>query len=185
MTSPLPISSTTRCTRVSPSTPQRPTWARRMDRLVLPLLRLARRLFPRPSEAALAHLSGRTGGHTPSSPASQAAGHIQKGRIAFERGAMGEALHHFGQAIDIDKDARWAWHGRGDALQLSDRPQAALTAYERACELEPACGLHHAGRSNALAKLNQCEASDAAWQQALHLDATLGWMRDPPHEEGH
>ena len=109
-----------------------------------------------------------------------AAGHIQKGRAAFEKGAFGEALHHFGQAIAIDDEARWAWHGRGDALQLSDQAKTALVAYERACELDPACGLHHAGRSNALAKLDQHEAAEEAWRKALTLDTTLGWMRHSP-----
>jgi tetratricopeptide (TPR) repeat protein len=140
--------------------------------------------MPRPSEAELARLSGRDGGVVGTSPAAVAAGHIQKGRAAFEQGALGEALHYFGQAIAIDEQARWAWHGRGDALQLSERPADALAAYERACALDSDCGLHHAGRSNALAALGQDDSAESAWQEALRLDPSLVWMRNGVQPNG-
>jgi tetratricopeptide (TPR) repeat protein len=157
---------------------QRPPWAQWLDRLVAPMLLVGRRLVPRPSEATLAKLSDRDGGTIPTSPAAIAAGHIQKGRAAFETGALGEALHQFGQAIQINTQARWAWHGRGDALQLSHRPAEALEAYTHACELDPKCGLHQAGRSNALNALGRAEESAQAWTKALKLDPSLVWMRD-------
>jgi len=157
---------------------KRSDWGRWLDTLVHPLLGLARWVLPRPSNAHLARLSPRDGGVVNTAPAVRAASHIQKGRTAFERGALGEALHHFGEAIAFDDSARWAWHGRGDALQISERPADALAAYEMACTVDPECGLHHAGRFNALTSLGRIVEADAAWETALRLDSSLTWMRD-------
>ena len=111
------------------------------------------------------------------SPALAAADHIQAGRRALESDALGEALHHFGQAIALHPEARWAWHGRGDALQLSGEHAQASAAYGRAVSLDPECGLHHAGQANALEAIGESAAAETAWSEALRLDPTLTWMR--------
>ncbi len=150
-----------------------------MDTVALPLSRFLGRLLHRPSEDQLHTMAGRVSALDPTSasPALAAAGHIQAGRAALERGAMGEALHHFGQAIERYPEARWAWHGRGDALQFSGDHAGAEAAYGQAVDLDPECGLHHGGRANALAAQGQAEAAEEAWELALRLDPTLEWMR--------
>jgi len=157
----------------------RPAWARWLDGVVVPATRVLGRLFSRPSEHQLQSLAGRQSALSPqTSPALAASDHIQRGRRALESEAFGEALHHFGQAIALHPEARWAWHGRGDALQLSGDVSAAQAAYDKAIALDPECGLHHAGRANALKAQDQVKAAEAAWSEALRLDPALQWMRE-------
>ena len=146
---------------------------------MIPSSRVLGRLLPRPTEAQLHTLAGRQGGpdRGPSSPALAAAEHIEKGRSALQNKAFGEALHHFGQAIAQHPEAHWAWHGRGDALQLSGEPSQAKIAYTKAISINSECGLHHAGLANALAALNDNDAAENAWSEALRIDPTLTWMR--------
>lgn len=122
-------------------------------------------------------LAGREPRPSATSPTLAAADHITLGRRALETAAFGEALHHFGAALTLHPEARWAWHGRGDALQLSGDPTAAQRAYERAIHIDPDCGLHHAGQANALGAQGQSDAAELAWATALRLDPTLDWMR--------
>ena len=164
--------STIRCSKVT-----RPSWARWLDTLAVPAARLVGRLVQRPSDDQLHRLAGRTPIHRSDSPALCAADHIQSGRAAIEANAFGEALHHFGQAIQVHPQARWAWHGRGDALQLSGDHAQARAAYERAISLDPSCGLHHAGRANALEATGKSTDAQAAWADALRLDPSLSWMK--------
>ena len=153
-----------------------------LDRVVLIAARIGGKLVGRPSDALLTALASRdrkgsslTATHTP--PLVTASHHIQQGQAAFANGSYGEALHHFGVAIEHAPDAAWAWHGRGDALQLSGQYAAALHAYERAISIDESCGLHHAGKANALASLERNQESDEAWNIALEHDPSLTWMR--------
>ena len=162
--------------------PARPAWARRLDRWTLRAARLGGRLVGRPSDALLAALArkDRPGMHAPDtvwSEAASAEAHIAAGRLAFERGQHAEALFRYGEAIAAAPEAAWAWHGRGDALQLLGQHEAALEAYSRAVALAPEGGLHEAGRANALDALGRQELAAQAWDRALALDPGLGWMR--------
>jgi tetratricopeptide (TPR) repeat protein len=103
--------------------------------------------------------------------------HIQLGQSAFAAQSYGEALHHFATALNHAPNAPWALHGRGDALQLSGRHQAALEAYKKAIANNDDCGLHHAGAANALAALGRQKDADLAWDSALERDPSLSWMR--------
>jgi tetratricopeptide (TPR) repeat protein len=103
--------------------------------------------------------------------------HLQRAREALDSGALGEALHHFGQRIGEAPEDSWAWHGRGDSLQLMGESQGALEAYDRAIELAAEIGLHHGGRANALEGLGRMTEADASWQESLRLDPSLTWMR--------
>ena len=153
-----------------------------LDRLVLTLARVGGRLLGRPSDTLLTSLASRARKPVSFSidvpPMVQAAEHIQQGQAAFNNGAYGEALHHFGQAIEHAPDAAWAWHGRGDALQLSGQYEAAYTAYKKASSIDDACGLHHAGMANALTAMGKKVQAKQAWDKALERDPSLTWMRD-------
>ena len=142
----------------------------------------AREIGGRPSDALLTALASQDRPGAPASqrdpPLVQASHHIQQGQAAFSNGAYGEALHHFGVAIEHAPEAAWAWHGRGDALQLSGQYAAALAAYDKATAIDDSCGLHHAGRANALAALERKNEAIEAWDRALDRDSSLTWMRE-------
>lgn len=156
--------------------PERPAWARRLDRWSLRAARLLRRVLPRPPEAGLEALARRDRGPKPEIAVPDIPG-IDRARQAFAEGRYGEALHLYGEILAADPESPWAWHGRGDALQLLDRPGDALAAYERACALAPRVGLHHGGRGNALQALGRSTEAEEAWRRALALDPSLQWMR--------
>ena len=160
---------------------QRPRWASRLDRAGLWVARLIGLIVPSADERQLARLARR---HRPApepmnfEPARFGVeDHIGRGREALDRGALGEALHHFGRQLQEVPEDAWAWHGRGDALQLMGQPAPALAAYEHAIHLAPGVGLHHGGRANALRSLARGEEAEAAWSRALELDPSLTWMR--------
>ena len=74
---------------------------------------------------------------------------LSEGRRAFSEGRYAEALHHFSTILDHDPEHAWAWHGRGDALQLMGAHADALAAYTRAAALQPDEPLHRSGIDNA------------------------------------
>ena len=153
-----------------------PPW---QTKAVLNLANWFGRLVGRPSESLLTELARKDRPGAPTreaNPALRASHQIQLGQSAFESGDYAEALHCFAEAVRLAPDAPWAWHGRGDALQLSGDPKGALRAYERACDLDPEIGLHHGGRANALAALGQTTEAQDAWNTALELDPNLDWM---------
>ena len=153
----------------------------RFERIVLRLADLLGRIIGRPSDALLSQLAAKDRGGKQTladSPLVRASHHIQLGQAAFASGAYGEALHHFGEALQGAPEAPWAWHGRGDALQLSGQHEAALSAYEQAIRFNAECGLHHAGRANSLSALGETSAAERAWTEALRLDPSLTWMRE-------
>lgn len=162
---------------------RRPAWARRTDRLLLWGLPLSRWLrITRPSEALLARLARRDR-PAPTRPRLGLDAALNAGREAFQAGQYGEALHHFDQVLLGDPDAPWAWHGRGDALQLLGDPAGALDAYDHALASHPdrphtELALHQAGRSNALRALGHEPEAQLAWEQALSLDPSVRWMRE-------
>ena len=80
---------------------------------------------------------------------------LSAGRAAFEAGHYADALHHFGVILEHDANHPWAWHGRGDALQLMGSYQEALAAYETAAALQPEEPLHRAGIDNAQRALSE------------------------------
>jgi len=107
--------------------------------------------------------------------------HLDEGRRALSGGLHAEALFHFRERLRETDDADpWAWHGRGDALQLLDQPDDALLAYDRAVSLQAGQGLHHMGRANALDALGRSRQADDATRRALSLDPTLTWVRPAP-----
>lgn len=165
------------------SSRSRPQLARLLDRLSLLGADLAGRLLRRPSDELLSAMAradrpGLRGIDERSSVAERAEVAITTGRAAFAAGQHAEALHHFSLAVSLAPESAWAWHGRGDALQLMGQPEAALAAYQKARALAPETGLHHAGAANALAALERPDEADSAWQEALSRDPSLHWMRE-------
>lgn len=145
--------------------------------MLSPVVRL---LLPRPAEDALsrlARLDRPAPLPDPEAPAGTGGagglgheGPLQEGRVAFADGRYGEALFHFGALLERQPDHGWAWHGRGDALQLLQEPALALAAYDRAARLQPGVGLHEAGRANALRALGRHGEADEAERRARSLD---------------
>lgn len=158
--------------------PGRPPWARPLDRVAQRLSRLLG-WIGRPSDSVLEELARVDRGPRPVLPRAPAVpgGSLNQARLALERGELGEALHRFGVLTDADPGHNWAWHGRGDALQLAGDPAEALVAYARAAALAPTVGLHHGGRFNALRALGRLDEAEQAWAAALRLDPGIGWMR--------
>jgi len=152
-------------------------WA---QRILLTAAKVMGKIIQRPSETLLTELAKKDRPGNPAHveiPAIAASGHIQRGQNAFEAGDYAEALHCFAEAIRLAPEAPWAWHGRGDALQLSGEYDAALRAYEKACSLAADTGLHHAGRANALRAMGRDEDAETAWTVALEHDPSLEWMQ--------
>ena len=153
-----------------------------LDRIALAIAGIGGRLLGRPSDTLLTLLASQARRGPPTTievpPMVRAADHIQQGQAAFNNGAYGEALHHFGVAIEHAPNAAWAWHGRGDALQLSGQYEAAYIAYEKATLIDDGCGLHHAGMANALTSMGEKLRAKEAWDNALSRDPSLTWMRD-------
>ena len=158
--------------------PGRPPWARPLDRWARRLGRLLG-WVGRPSDALLEELARVDRGPRPilPQPPDVPGGSLAEARAALERGELGEALHRFGALTAADPAHAWAWHGRGDALQLAGDPAEALAAYSRAAALAPTVGLHQGGRFNALRALGRVEEAEQAWAEALRLDPGIGWLR--------
>ena len=166
--------------------PPRPRWAAPADRLAVALARALGRLLPRPSDEALTALA-RADRPSPAVwvPTAAELGVVDllaEGRAALGRGEPAEALHLFGQLLALRGDHAWAWHGRGDALQLLGDPAEARAAYARAAALQPREGLHRLGLANALDALGEAELAASETRAGLALDPRLTWMR--PHPDG-
>ena len=101
---------------------------------------------------------------------------LEQGRTAFSHGHYAEALHFFSEAVRLDPNNAWHWHGRGDALQLMGDSAGALQAYEQACSLQPQTALHWGGKANALRRLQRTVESDSARRRALELDQSITWL---------
>lgn len=156
-----------------PAHHRRPEWARRLDRWLEPALGVLRRMLPRPSDGALTALARQDRPAPPirvPTPAELGIlDHLEEGRRAFAGGRYGEALHHFGQLLETSPEHPWAWHGRGDALQLMGEHEEALAAYHRAAAIQSREPLHLLGLANAYASLNQVEDAVEARQRAARL----------------
>lgn len=149
-------------------------WA---ERLLTRGLGAVGRVVGRPDEPLLNRLTGRDkGGEGTAAPTVYTA--LAAGRRALADGRLGEALYQFDLATRLDPEEPWAWHGRGDALQLGGGYADALAAYERALALSPNLALAHNGRGNALMGLGRRDEAIAAWREALRLDPQAPWPRE-------
>lgn len=159
--------------------PPRPDWAPALERWTERLARLARLALPRPTEAALGALSAadRPGAVDPVPEGLRAAAAaslrdpLMLGRAAFARGDYAEGLHHFGVLIAKDDSDPWAWHGRGDCLQLMGAHPEARAAYAQAAAHAPREPLHLEGQANAEAALGAPDRAAALRQAAAQLRA--------------
>ncbi len=166
--------------RVVVETPdrERPTVARRLDRLLTPLLRLGGRLLRRPSEDLLLDLTGRERGGPSEEGVREGGAALERGRRALDHGQHGEALVQFTQAAAAAPHDPWPWHGRGDVLQLTGDFAGALAAFDEALARVPDLAVSHLGRGNALEGLDRIDEARAAWERALVHDPDLHWARE-------
>ncbi|GAA0651269.1 tetratricopeptide repeat protein [Streptomyces thermocarboxydovorans] len=70
-------------------------------------------------------------------PAERAAYVERAGQLAWERGDLTEALHHFQEAVRLDPGQRAAQAGQGRVLAAMGRTTEALSAYRVALEKQP------------------------------------------------
>ncbi len=99
------------------------------------------------------------------------------------------------QSITLrNSNARWAWHGLGDACQFMSCYDEALQSYRYAYDLsmkdftstemlptdkmKKERGLHLAGIANALTCLGSIEEAELIWKQVLEFDPALQWMKE-------
>ena len=171
-------------TAEAPKPPSRSPWGARLDRISLWVARLAGRLVPRPSDTSLRTLARSDrpapGIRVPTAAELGLQNHLEDGRQALGEGRLGDALHSFGQRVEEAPDDPWAWHGRGDALQLLADSEGARAAYGQALALQPQEGLHHMGLANALDALGDRAGADDHTSRALALNPSLSWMRPAP-----
>jgi tetratricopeptide (TPR) repeat protein len=158
----------------TPSSIRRHALGAVLDRFVTPLLGLGGKWIRRPTDGELSEQSGRVRGGGDSIIAVAA---LESGRRALSDAHYSEALVQFALAIERDAQCMWAWHGRGDAFQLADDPEAALVAYDRALELDPQSSLSHLGRGNALMALNRVAEARAAWLTTLEMEPKNHWAK--------
>lgn len=155
--------------------PSRPPAARQLDRWLTRALNLLGRAWGRPDDGLLTELTGRQRGGGPEPGLGRAAAALAEGRRALTERRFAEALHLFATAAELDPADPWAWHGRGDAFQLSGDHASALQAYQEALERAPGLALAWNGVGNAQEGLGRPEAAEAAWRRSLELDPSLSW----------
>jgi len=158
----------------TPSPTRRHALGAVLDRVVTPLLGLGGKWLRRPTDGELSAQSGRVRGGGDSVSSVEA---LESGRRALANAHYSEALVQFALAIERDEQCLWAWHGRGDAFQLAGDPEAALSSYDRALELDAQSALSHLGRGNALTALKRVTEARAAWMKTLDLEPDNHWAK--------
>lgn len=101
---------------------------------------------------------------------------LERGRTAFQEAQYSEALFHFSQALQENPHSAWAWHGKGDALQLLGDYKEALKSYEQAIQMSPQRLIHQAGKANALRGLGLENEYQQLRAKVLSSDSSLLWM---------
>ena len=132
---------------------------------------------PRPTDDCLRKLSAKQRTPMAISLPNVQPGPVELGRTLFGEKKYAQALAQFSKAVTINPHNPWAWHGRGDSLQLLGEHQGSLEAYEKAISLASHEGIHHAGKANALHGLGRTEEGEQSWQHALQRDPSLHWMK--------
>ena len=168
--------------------PSRPAIGRRLDRLAR-LLRPLAALLPPPDDGLLVRLARADRPAAPTAPGRRpsAAAELAEARRALAAGELPEALHRFTALTRRRPDDAWAWHGRGDALQLLGEPEGALDAYARAASIQPGEALHRAGLAVPRPRARAPRGRWRAWERALALDPEVAWVRagrSPPAPRG-
>lgn len=101
---------------------------------------------------------------------------LELGREAFQKKQYSEALFHFSKAISENPQSAWAWHGKGDALQLLGDYKKALECYEQAIQFHPERPIHQAGKANAIKGLGFEDEYKQLRSKVLSMEPSLGWM---------
>jgi curved DNA-binding protein CbpA len=110
-----------------------------------------------------------------SDPRQVARAYLQRGVKAYKEKSFLEAADNFDRATKADPTSAQTWHHL--ALACAQQPNwlpRALTAIERACELEPMNPSYHkqAGRI--------CALAGQAERAALHYRKAIEWGEDDP-----
>ena len=119
---------------------------------------------------------------------------VEEGRKLLAAQKYEEAYMVFQSITLRNSNARWAWHGLGDACQFMSCYDEALQSYRYAYDLsiknftsteilptdklKKERGLHLAGIANALTCLGNIEEAELMWKQVLEFDPALQWMKE-------
>lgn len=103
--------------------------------------------------------------------ADQPVGQAQLGVRAMERGALDEALGHYGRAVAWDPGSALLRHDYAVALSAAGRSREALEQTRAAVRLEPGSAENHYRLGLAWAEVGDLGAAVAALEQAVRLDA--------------
>lgn len=93
---------------------------------------------------------------------------LQRAAQLQNQGCWLEAAELYGQLALQDPADHRLRANQGNALWLADLPHAAATAYQRALEIQPTCGVSLRGLASSLRDLNRWPEALAIHQQAAH-----------------
>lgn len=137
-------------------------------------LHLFRRFHP-PTESILHSLSQQK--RTPHSFFHTNVSLLDEGRNFLTQGQYTQALACFSILIQKSPHNEWAWHGKGDALQMLGAYSEAEKAYRESITLAPDVALHWGGLANALFGQKNYEEANIIWKKTQEMDPSLSWMR--------
>jgi len=83
---------------------------------------------------------------------------------------LDKALTLFEEAIELDPESAFPWHGKGNVLDDLKRHDDALAAYEKAIELDPEYAFPWNGRGIVLSNLKRYDDALAAYEKTIELD---------------
>jgi tetratricopeptide (TPR) repeat protein len=95
---------------------------------------------------------------------------FSNGMSALLRREMVDALVLFEEAIALDPEFAYPWHGKGYVLSDQKRYDEALAAYEKAIALDPKDAYPWSGKGDVLREQKRYDEALAAYEKAIALD---------------
>jgi Flp pilus assembly protein TadD len=90
--------------------------------------------------------------------------------ILADRGRTGEAIRHYGEALNVRPELADARVNLGNALLAEGRTEEAVTTYRRALQFDGRLPHGHLGLGVALERSGKVEEARAHYEEALRLD---------------
>ena len=102
---------------------------------------------------------------------------LEEGRRFLTQKQYTQALACFSILIQQDPNHEWAWHGKGDALQLLGKYEQAEKSYRNSITIAPNVALHWGGLANSLFGQKNYDEANIVWKKTQEMDPSLSWMR--------